>query len=142
MSCQTITRMLSAFQDGELEPPRRREVERHLHDCAACRRELDGLRELERRLRLEPAPAADPFFTGRVMANLRPLPAARRRWLPAAAYALVFAAVFLAGFALQTATAAPAAASATFSSVLAEPQQLGLLAVQDDTMRLFSGERR
>ena len=145
MSCQRITRMLSAFQDGELDPGRRQEVERHLAGCAACRREWEGLQELDRRLRLEPAPASDPFFPARIMTGLRPRPAASRRWLQAAAYALVFAAVFLAGFILQTSgngrTAVPAA-TPTYSSVLLEPQGLGLMAVHDDSLGLFAGERQ
>ena len=75
-------------------------------------------------------------------------PAAARKFrlLPAAAYALVFAAIFLAGFLLQTAGAGPAPAEppadATFSAVLLEPQDFGLLAVQDDTLKLFNGGDR
>lgn len=142
MSCQHVIRVLSAYQDGELDSGRRRQVERHLQDCAACRREWHELAELDRRLLRAPAPAADPFFPARVMAALPQQRAARRRWLPAAAYALVFAAVFLTGFILQTASArhSPAAA-ATFSSVLLEPRSLALMAVQDDTMGLLAQER-
>ncbi len=144
MSCQRITCLLSACLDGELDLERRRKVERHLEECPACRREWAELRELDQHLRQEPEPAIDPFFAAQVMASLRPQPVRVRRWLPAAAYALVFAAVFLAGFVLQTSFAgqsAPPAAAATFSSVLLEPQRLGLMTVHDDTLDLFSGER-
>ena len=86
---------------------------------------------------------AEPFFPTRVMAGLRARPAGKARLLQAAAYALVFATIFLAGFLLQTsangrATVAPAAPT-TFSAVLLEPQDLGLLAVHDDTLGLFNG---
>ena len=143
MKCQRVIRALSAYQDGELAPARREEVESHLRDCRACRSEWDGLRELDGRLRLLQPPLAEPFFPTRVMAGLRALPAGKARLLQAAAYALVFATIFLAGFLLQTsangrATVAPAAPT-TFSAVLLEPQDLGLLAVHDDTLGLFNG---
>jgi len=143
MNCQRITGMLSALQDGELSPSRRQEVESHLRDCAACRGERDGLLKLDRRLRLEPAPLADPFFSARVMARLRPGPVRQRRWLQAAAYALVFAAIFLGGFILQTtgSNGAPPATAISYSAVLQEPQGLGLMAIHDDSLGLFAGER-
>jgi anti-sigma factor RsiW len=146
MNCQSVMRVLSACQDGELDPARRREVASHLEGCPSCRAEWDGLQELARRLRLSPPPAIDPFFPARVMAGLRPAPAKKYRLLPAAAYALVFAAIFLAGFLLQTAGSVQAPAEilpdATFSAVLLEPQDFGLLAVQEDTLKLFNGGDR
>ena len=141
MNCRSVIRSLSACQDGELDPARRREVEGHLRDCQACRDEWQGLQELARRLRQSPPPALDPFFPGRVMAGLRPA-GAGSRLLPAAAYALVFAAIFLAGFLLQVSGSGPApesAPAASFSAVLLEPQDLGLLAVHENTMDLFNG---
>jgi anti-sigma factor RsiW len=146
MNCQSVTRVLSACQDGELDPALRREVDRHLEGCPCCRAEWDGLQELDRRLRLSPPPSIDPFFPARVMAGLPPAAAKKYRLLPAAVYALVFAAIFLAGFLLQTAGGGPAPAEilpdATFSAVLLEPQDLGLLAVQEDTLKLFNGGDR
>jgi anti-sigma factor RsiW len=143
MNCRSVSRLLSAFQDGELDPALRREVEDHLRGCRACRAEWQGLQELSRRLRLSPPPAVDPFFPTRVMASLRPGPARKFRLLPAAAYSLVFAAIFIAGFLLQTSGGSQSPAqpltAPTFSSVLLEPQELGLLAVQDDTLKLFNG---
>lgn len=143
MNCQRVTRLLSACQDGELDPALRQEVDRHRLGCRACRAEWESLRELDRRLRLSPPPTSDPFFPARVMAGLRPAAAKSFRLLPAAAYALVFAAIFLAGFLLQTAGSGQAPAEilpdATFSAVLLEPQDFGLLAVQEDTLKLFNG---
>jgi anti-sigma factor RsiW len=143
MNCQSVTRLLSAFQDGELDPALRQEVEGHLQACRACRAEWDELQELARRLRLSPPPAIDPFFPTRVMTGLRLRPAHKFRLLPAAAYSLIFVTIFIAGFLLQTSGSGQAPAepipSATFSAVLLEPQGLGLLAVQDDTLKLFNG---
>lgn len=143
MNCPRIRPMLSAFQDGELAPCRREEVERHLRACPACGAELENLREVERRLRLLPPPALDPFFPARVMAGL-PAPRPRRvRLLQAAAWAAVFLAAFSGGFFLMSGAAARVEGerlqAATYSSVLLEPQELGLLAVHEQTLELFSG---
>lgn len=143
MNCQSVIRSLSARQDGELDPARFQEVEGHLKGCRACQAEWDGLQELVGRLRLSPPPALDPFFPTRVMAGLRPDQANKFRLLPTAAYALIFVTIFLAGFLLQTSGSgqAPAEplAAATYSAVLLEPQELGLLAVHEDTLKLFNG---
>jgi anti-sigma factor RsiW len=143
MNCQRVSQVLSAYQDGELGSAAEQAVERHLQDCAACRSELDGLQALVGRMRLLPPPALDPFFATRVLAGLGDKRARPFRLLQAAAYALVFAMIFLTGFFLQTSgngqSAAGSISSATFSSVLLEPQDLGLLSVHDDTLGLFNG---
>jgi anti-sigma factor RsiW len=140
MKCQNVIPVLSAYQDGELDPPRANGVERHLRDCPACRGKWEDLQELNRCLRQLPPPAADPFFPTRVMAGLRPLPARRQRLLQAAAYTLIFVMIFLTGFFLQIgAVATDPAASPTYSAVLLEPQDLGLMTVHDDTLNLFNG---
>jgi len=143
MNCQRVIRSLSACQDGELDPALSRQVEGHLENCRACRAEWDGMQELVGRLRLSPPPALDPFFSARVMDGLRPGTVKPFRLLSAAAYALIFVAVFLAGFLLQTSAGGPtpsaSPAAATYSAVLLEPQELGLLAVHEDTLKLFSG---
>jgi anti-sigma factor RsiW len=140
MNCQNVIPVLSAYQDGELDPALAREVELHLQGCTACRAEWEGLQELARRLRLLTPPTTDPFFPTRVMAGLRPRPARRQHLLQAAAYAFIFVMIFLTGFLLQTRAGATApAASPTYSAVLLEPQGLGLMAVHEDTLSLFTG---
>ncbi len=141
MNCKKACRLLSACQDGELAPKTKREVETHLQGCRACRAEWQGMQGVVAGLRALPAPDVDPFFPARVMAGL---PAARRgefRLLPAAAYALVFLAIFIGGFFLQLTSDRGAALAqpraATFSSVLLENQDLGLLAIHDQTLALF-----
>lgn len=44
------SQMLSAYLDGELPEPYRTQVEEHLEHCAACRKHLDDMRALERRI--------------------------------------------------------------------------------------------
>jgi len=140
MNCQRIARMLSARQDGELNPALERQVESHLCACAACRDEWNGLQRVIERLRL-PLPASDPFFPTRVMAALPERSTGGLRFLRAVAYALVFVLIVAGGFFLQMDSGSrslPGPAAATFSAVLLEPQDLGLLSVHDDTLSLFA----
>ena len=142
MKCPNVIPVLSANQDGELDPALANEVGLHLRDCPACLAEWQGLQELAWRLRLLQPPTADPFFPTRVMAGLRPRPAGHRRLVQAAAYALVFVMIFLTSFLIQTTAGGMAPTkplpATTYSAVLLEPQGLDLMAVHEDTLSLFS----
>ena len=50
-----VNRWIAAFCDGELSGAKLREVEGHLANCPACRREVDGLRALSALLHDSPA---------------------------------------------------------------------------------------
>jgi predicted anti-sigma-YlaC factor YlaD len=43
---QHVNHLLNEYYDGELSPARRRQVEAHLDACAACRSELEQMRQL------------------------------------------------------------------------------------------------
>lgn len=45
-TCRTISPLLEAFTDGELDPRDRARVRRHLDTCARCRREVEAQRTL------------------------------------------------------------------------------------------------
>jgi anti-sigma factor RsiW len=141
MNCKKAFRLLSAYQDGELASGLNREMEAHLQGCLACRSEWQGLQGVVAGLRVLPAPDVDPFFTPRVMAGLPAAGPGKFRLLPAAAYALVFLAIFIGGFFLQLSSDGNAAVlppkAATYSSVLLENQDLGLLAIHENTLALF-----
>jgi predicted anti-sigma-YlaC factor YlaD len=141
MNCKNASRLLSACQDRELTPALEQEVELHLRDCHSCRSEWDGLQELVGSLKRMPPPAADPYFPAKVMAGLQANRAGKFRLLPAAAYALVFLTIFLSGFFLQLSSdntvGTDKSQAATFTAVLLENQDLGLLAVHDNTLVLF-----
>jgi predicted anti-sigma-YlaC factor YlaD len=47
MSCERFSPLLSGYVDGELAADERRRLEEHLETCAACRRELEGLKALK-----------------------------------------------------------------------------------------------
>ncbi|HSQ34839.1 MAG TPA: anti-sigma factor [Candidatus Binatia bacterium] len=144
MKCKNVRARLSAFQDGELAPPQLLEVARHLEECAACRGETEALNRLLAGLGRWRAPEADFAFAARVMAALRAQPEKKFRLLPSLAYTVAALAVFISGFLLEmSANGRPAAApqtASTFSSVLLESRQLGLLAVQESTLDLFGGD--
>ncbi len=60
-TCQELKQQLSGYLDGELDPPRCAELERHLRDCDNCRLVVDTLRKtilLYRDYGRAPAPAA------------------------------------------------------------------------------------
>jgi anti-sigma factor RsiW len=73
-----VKETLQAYLDGELAPGRRQEVERHLADCADCRRELTALRELWRQVDgLPPMPPSES-----ILPDLQARLADRRRQAP------------------------------------------------------------
>ncbi len=137
MTCRTIAELLSPYLDGELDPARRLAVDGHLRGCPACRAALQAQRRLDAALRQLPAPDPAPSFGAEVMGRLA---GPRRRWqpLPAAAYLLLFAAVFSAGFFLSDRAPAvagsPAPAEISLGDALAESRSMELLAVHDQTL--------
>ena len=50
MECKTVRNLLSSLLDGELPRAERTQVLWHLCRCAKCRRELEGMLELDTRL--------------------------------------------------------------------------------------------
>ena len=144
MNCKRVILRLSAYQDGELSVLQARELERHLENCATCQSELEACQDLVGNLcRLTP-PTPSRDFSSRIMAGLRTGPEKKYRLLPSLAYTLALLLIFIGGFLLEiSANGQPAAAPQppmTFSAVLAESRGLGLLAVQDSTLELFSGD--
>ncbi len=84
--CDDMRLRLAAYADDELAVEAAIEVERHLRQCGACRREVGRQRHLTRALReLYPSPEVPPGFEGRVrwavLARNRVRPTARVRAL-------------------------------------------------------------
>lgn len=57
-----VTELLSSYLDGQVSLPERRTVEEHLAGCAACRAELEELRQLTGLLRRLPQPPPPRSF--------------------------------------------------------------------------------
>lgn len=141
MNCKNALSRLSAFQDEELSDLPARELELHLEACAACRREWQERQALVESLRRLSRSAPDAGFSSRIMAGLRKQPETKYRLLPSLAYTLALLAIFISGFLLEISangqiTTAPQGAK-TFSAVLAESRNLGLLDVQESTLLLI-----
>ena len=69
LSCAKNRKRLNAYMDGELPERKRRNVERHLAHCSACRLELEGLRGLGPLLRHDEAPPVPAGLSARIMAE-------------------------------------------------------------------------
>ena len=97
MDCHEATALLQAYSDGELDPVRSAEMERHLLGCAACAARRDELSALRARIRTEvPYHRAPPAVRARALAALdaavsTPAPSRRPQgrwsWLTAGALA-------------------------------------------------------
>lgn len=97
MTCETIRDNLSAYIDGELTAREAAAVETHVHDCSACRRELDALRRTADLAQSMPRAETPPDFANDVMVAVRRGDAETRThwfrllWAPAVAAAVAFA---------------------------------------------------
>lgn len=68
MTCRSVQAQLSAYLDRELSGDEMLAVRSHLHDCPACREEVDELRMLKRMLGSAPAPEPPADFADRLCA--------------------------------------------------------------------------
>jgi len=69
MRCSQVQTAISADLDGEAPPFPREEVTRHLGQCSTCRQFQAAAVHLQRRTRVQPAPAV-PDLTGRVLSAI------------------------------------------------------------------------
>ena len=105
MECRELISLAIDELTGETDDASRRELERHLEGCAACRAELSRVEESWRILGEDPDAPVTPEFRERTLALLedemirhrvrkfRP----RGRWIPALAYAAGLAAAAATG---------------------------------------------
>jgi predicted anti-sigma-YlaC factor YlaD len=88
---QHIHHLLDEYHDGELAPARCRQVERHLRACAACRAELEQMRQLSALLLGVPVPdefSAPQLFGAQVALRVSRQQVERTRY-PGAAWHVV-----------------------------------------------------
>jgi anti-sigma factor RsiW len=76
VTCDQIQTKLSAYVDGELDAKPHREIEAHLKQCLACRRELEELAGIDTLLKALPrySPPADfaKVLVSRVQVTVSP----------------------------------------------------------------------
>jgi ferric-dicitrate binding protein FerR (iron transport regulator) len=69
MNCEDARKLVSAHVDGELRDDRRWDLEDHLRECAACRREADGMRHMASLL-TSALPSFPPTLPDRILESL------------------------------------------------------------------------
>jgi len=78
MKCREERELLSGYLDGELNDEQRRKVERHLAECASCKKELEELKQLDEYVRTveieEPTREFVFSLTRKVMQNVKKKP--------------------------------------------------------------------
>jgi tetratricopeptide (TPR) repeat protein len=79
--CRLLRRKLDDYLDGELAPPTRGEVERHLEACPPCQALLSDRKREYAAAELIVRRAAPEDFVGKVMARLSSEPQPRATWL-------------------------------------------------------------
>jgi anti-sigma factor (TIGR02949 family) len=96
MNCDDADRFLDAYLDGELEPAKKAELERHLAGCPECEEKLAHLRRLRDFVAANaPHYPAPPELKGKVLARLEVarksnlISLARQPWLYAAALLVI-----------------------------------------------------
>ncbi len=161
MMCDKATAYLSRYQDNELDPAARAQLDTHLQACAACREELLQLEAVTTRVKQLPVVEAGPYFTARVMGKVMekekksrwlawfPLPSSSPSFLKAV-YTVVFIVFLLLGVWVNMKTGSPASnfpASGDAGQdrqqelqmvrVLVESQDLSLINVQDKTLAML-----
>lgn len=71
MRCNGVRRKLGAYEDGELGPGARADVDRHLESCEGCREALARLRSVGSLLEGAQLPPVPEGFASRVMTEAR-----------------------------------------------------------------------
>lgn len=69
MNCNRAEGLLSAFQDGELDPKIHSQIEEHIHDCNTCSSILDSYREGDNLLRSLPKVEPEDALRERIFSS-------------------------------------------------------------------------
>ena len=78
MNCSEVIKRLSAYADGELSKQDRSDIQAHVNECAACKRELEVLESLQERVHESLMNVESPDMTESVMSLLPRKPLVRR----------------------------------------------------------------
>src|SRR4051794_7753116 len=64
MNCRQFDSRLDCYLDGEIDAPRRAQMDGHAAGCPACRAQMEALRQAEHALRVPEFHAAPPGMLG------------------------------------------------------------------------------
>jgi anti-sigma factor RsiW len=162
MVCNDANALLSRYQDNELDPATRAQLDTHLQTCENCQKELLHLNEITTRVKQMPQVEAGPYLTAQVMGKVMEKEKEKKSrwwaWLPIppspslskVIYTIVFIIFLLLGVLVNMNTGSPVpdlAGSGDIGQdqqqelqmvrVLVENQDLSLINVQDNTLALL-----
>ena len=163
MVCNDVNAFLSRYQDNELDPLTRTQIDTHLQACETCQKELLRLEAITVRVKQLPEIEAGPYFTAQVMGKVMEKEKEKRSgwvaWLPLpslspslskAIYTIVFIIFLLLGVLVNMNSISPVSnfpASGDIGQdqqqelqmvrVLVESQDLSLINVQDKTIAML-----
>lgn len=159
--CDDAVAYLSRYEDNELDPVTRAQLDSHLQVCEACQKELLLLKEITTRVKHLPEVEAGPYFTAQVMTKVMGKEKAKKsRWLqwtpvPSAPsllkviYTVVFIIFLLLGVLVNMNTGSPGSnfpageapgqeqQELQMVRLLVESQDLSLINVQDTTLAML-----
>ena len=82
MVCDGANTFLSRYQDNELDPAARAQIDTHLQVCETCQKELQQLKEVATGVKELPGVEAGPYFTAQVMGKVMEKEKEKKsRWL-------------------------------------------------------------
>lgn len=160
MVCNAANALLSRYQDNELDPATRAQIDTHLQTCESCQKELLRLKEITARVKQLPEVEAGPYFTAQVMGKVMEKEK-QSRWLAwfrlpsspslsKAIYTIVCIIFLLLGILVNMNTGSPGSDFAASGDtgqdqqqeqqmvrVLVESQDLSLINVQDNTLAML-----
>ncbi|MCP4153265.1 MAG: hypothetical protein GY757_36375 [bacterium] len=154
LKCNDVQRYLNRYQDNELEPQLRLDVESHLQSCQQCSAQLLQLEEVTASLLQLPQQEPAMNFTARVMADVNKKKSSQWFAFPSLLYSLVFIIFCLLGFMLnpylkpQAAPVIPTeimmasintpmvSTIAGYSDILTQSRDLNLMGIQDKTLEM------
>lgn len=160
MVCDDANTFLSRYQDNELDPVTRTQIDTHLQACENCQKELRRLKEITSMVKQLPEVEAGPYFAAQVMGKVMEKEKKSRRlvWFPLSSSPLLSKAIYtivciiflLLGILVNMNTGSPVSdftASGDIGQdqqqeqhivrVLVESQDISLINVQDNTLAML-----
>ncbi|NIM18004.1 MAG: hypothetical protein GTO45_38915 [Candidatus Aminicenantes bacterium] len=145
LGCDTVTALLSRYQDNELDRDMQVKINTHLLECDACRKELESLEQVTHQVKQLPEVDTAVNFTAVVMETIIEKEEEKIRWfkLPSLAYSFVFILFLLLGVWFNSSLGninggSPQNQPETYmAQLLTESQNLRLINVQEIAMELL-----
>jgi predicted anti-sigma-YlaC factor YlaD len=145
LGCDTVSALLSRYQDNELDRDMQVKISTHLLECDACRKELESLEQVTHQVKQLPEVDTAVNFSAVLMGKIIEKEKEKIRWfkLPSLAYSFVFILFLLLGAWFTSSLGDINGASGQnqtetyIAQLLTESQNLHLINVQENAMELL-----